>query len=250
MPADMTIRIDGADRVLAFLAETKGALAEAQVRALNRTAEDVWEATRQQLRQNFTVRAPRFILPPQILPVENRATHKNLRAKVNLGEGGNKQIGDRRRAILEPFEDARPKKTSRIGPVAIPTTYLRPNRSNLIDPKLYPRFLVGQFDSAGNFVGVGRKARVATRTQRRLGTKKGQQVGRYFVMGGEGDRYWGLYERQMTGESSRLRKLWNFRNQIRRPAILNFYDTANRIFEQRWRINYGGALDSVLIKPR
>lgn len=247
MPVQFLAEVKGADSIRTDLLKLRGLLPAAQVMALNRTGEDVLAGLRTQIAKSFRVRAPRFILPPNALPREMRATERNLSVRLSLGEGGTKDIGERRRKILEPFEDGRPKNASRIGPVAVPTTYLRPNRNNLIDPKLYPRFLLGIYNNAGELTGIGSKARIATRTQRRLGTKKGQQVGRYFVLGGASDKYWGLYERQTA---DRLRKLWNFRQSVPRPSVLNFFVSATAVFEARWAANFTGAVDFQLARLR
>lgn len=243
MPADMTITVNGADRVLAMLAEVRGQLPYAQMTAVNRTATDMLMAARRQISATYTVRTPNFILPPMLLPREWRATKERPQARVTLGDGGQKKLGERRRAILEPFEEGKPKTISRYGPVAIPTSYLRPNRSNLIEPKLYPRHLVGVFSNKGDFLFTGKKARVSSRSNKRTGAVKGQAVGRYFVMGGEGDRFWGIYERQTK---ERLRKLWNYRSLVRRPGNLSFYDTMNRTFADRWQDNFAAAVSLAL----
>lgn len=247
MPVEMTVRIGGVDKVLAMLAEVRGQLPYAQMTAANKTAEDMLIAMRDHIGRSMIVRAPQFILPPKFLPREWRATKERPQARVSLGDGGQKKIGERRRAILEPFEVGKPKTVSRYGPVAVPTTYLRPNRNNLIEPKLYPRHLVGVFNNKGDFLYAGSKARVSSRTNKRTGAVKGQAVGRYFTMGKDGDRFWGLYERQPQG---RLRKLWNYRSVIRRGPQLAFYDTMQRAFESNWVRNYMNAIDHALRTAR
>jgi hypothetical protein len=247
MPADLTITIQGTDKVLAAYAAVRGQLPYAQMIALNRTAEDLLAGARHQVRAAFQVRAPQFILPPQLLPKEWRATKDHLQARVQLGDGGAKKLGERRRAILEPFEEGKAKTFNQYGPVAIPTTYLRPTRGNLIDAKLYPRNLLGVFLRTGDFAFLGRKARVSTRTSKKTGAVRGQQVGRYFVLGQSGDRAWGVYERQSP---TRIRKLWNYRSIVRRPPILAFTATMDRLFAERWQPNYLGALDVALRTAR
>jgi hypothetical protein len=244
---DLTITVKGADRVIAMLAELRGQLPYAQMIALNRTAEEILAGGRQQIRSAFTVRVPQFVLPPQRLPREWQARKDKLTARVTLGEGGAQKLGERRRAILEPFEEGRPKTFNQFGPVAIPTSYLRPSRSGLVAPKLYPRNLVGYFLRTGDFASLGRTARIATRTSKAKGQKKGQAVGRYFVLGQSGERAYGVYERQSP---TQIRKLWHYRSLVPRPPRLRFMETADRVFEARWQANLMGAIDVALRSAR
>lgn len=243
MAAEINFTVTGTESLARTLASLKGQLPYAQMVALNRTAEDALTAVRRQVSSAFTVRVPQFILPPQLLPREWKATKEKRTARVGLGEGGSKKLGERRRAILEPFEEGKPKGFSAAGPVAIPTSLLRPSRSQLVDPKLYPKNLVGKFSTKGESMGLHRKARIATRTNTAKGTVKGQQVGRYFVLDAGAGRGWGLYERIGPRE---IRPLWMFRAQVKRPPRLQFDRTASEAFASRWKANFDGAIDLAL----
>lgn len=223
-----------------FLTELGKEFPKAAAIALNRTAEDVLAAQRQHLRESFMVRQPNFVLPPQRLPREWQAKATQLSAFVGLGPGFDK-VATKRRNILEPFEKGEPKRMKKY-PVAIPTGYIRPTWSSSVPRKLYPRNLIGIFNSDGILTGMGTKARVKTRKYK---TKSGvktssKSVGRYFTLGKSGDRFWGLYERVGKGN---LRRLWTFRTTVPRPARLEFVETAFRVVAERWPVNALGVVE-------
>jgi hypothetical protein len=223
-----------------FLAELGKEFPKAAAIALNRTAEDVLAAQRQHIREAFMVRVPGFILPPQRLPREWRATPAQLSAFIALGPEFD-PIAKKRRNILEPFEKGEPKRMRKY-PVAIPTGYIRPTWSSSVPRKLYPRNLIGIFNKDGILTGMGTKARFKTRKYK---TKSGvktssKSVGRYFTLGGSADRFWGLYERVGKG---RIRRLWTFRTGVPRPRRLEFVPIAMRVVGERWPVNAQGVVD-------
>jgi len=226
--------------VTQLLIELGNGFAPAGVIALNRTAEDVLAEQRRHISEAFMVRVPRFVLPPQTLPSDWRATNKRLNAFMGLGPEWDK-MAVKRRNILEPFEKGEPKRMQKY-PVAIPTGYIRPSWGSLVPRKLYPRNLIGIFNSDGILTGLGTKARVKTRKYKtKAGVKaSSKQVGRYFTLGGSGDKFWGLYER--TGKKT-LRRLWTFRLGVPRPKRLEFVDTAMKVIPERWEVNARGAVE-------
>lgn len=233
----VSVKDEGVTKLLAELGKDMPAIA---VPALNRTAEDVLTEQRKHIREAFMVRQPRFVLPPQRLPREWKATPKALSAFIGLGPDFD-PMAVKRRNILEPFEGGEPKRAMKY-PVAIPTSYARPSWSSLVPRKLYPRNLIGQFNSDGVLVGMGTKARHKTRKYKtKAGVKiSSKQVGRYFTLGGSGDDFWGLYER--VG-ARRLRRLWTFRLSVPRPARLEFVAIATKTINERWATNVIGLLE-------
>lgn len=234
----LTIRIDDA-QIRAWVTEAKDQLPFAAMVGMNRTGEEGLAAARQRVLTAFTVRRPQFILPPLRLPREWQATKKNPTVRIAIGDGGSKKLGERRRAILEKFEAGGIKTGRPDLPIAIPTTALRPTPETDIPQKLYPKYLVGQFGGQGQFLGLGNKARI--RKGRRAG--RGKQVGRYFVLGGPGDRNWGLYERTAANH---IQMLWAFRTQVRIPARLEWVTSASSVIDKRLKPNMEGAIELAL----
>lgn len=233
----LSVKDEAATKMLQELGQ---AFPKAAAIALNQTAEDVLVEQRQHIRESFMVRAPKFVLPPQRLPREWKATQTQLNAFIGLGPEFD-PIAKKRRSILEPFEVGAPKRMQKY-PVAIPTQYIRPSWGALVPRKLYPRNLIGIFNSDGALTGLGTKARVKTRKYKtKAGVKtSSKQVGRYFTLGGANDKFWGLYERVGKGA---LRRLWTFRTGVPRPKRLEFVPTAVRVIAERWPINAQGIAD-------
>lgn len=218
--------------------------------AINRTLEEVLAGQRQKIQQRFIVRRPSFTLPPQTLPASWRATEQKLWAVVSLGDdtsrGNSSSIGTRRGLILGKFGAAQQMFALR-QPIAIPTRALRPNIRDLVPQKKYPRYLVGQFDTKGNYLGLARTARSTVKLKRRKGSANvdvyRRAVGRYFVLGKPGDEIHGLYER--TGPKT-LRELWVFREAIPIPHRLDFQADAEAVIATRFRPNFDGAFERSL----
>lgn len=244
-----------ADEVIAFFDRYQRHFPFAGSVALNRTVEEALAAERRNISARFIVRRPGFVLPPQQLPATWRATKDRLWAKMDIADddGGKAGIGARRKAILAKFEEGG-RKTARDPnlPIAIPTKVLRPAPTNLVPQRLYPRNLVGRFDTLGGFRGLARTAR--SRASFRKG--KGEttqvwrrQVGRYFVLGALGERGFGIYERTGPGRQD-VRRLWIFRQAIPIPARLAFEATARQVIEERFHPNMEGAFELALRTAR
>jgi hypothetical protein len=226
------IRLDD-EQLKAYLREAGDQWPFAAAIALNRTGEDAIAAFRNLMPHSFTIRRPDFILPPRQLPREWQATKRDLSVIIAIGDGGPKKMGDRRRAILEPFERGGMRRGKVTYPLAIPTTALRPT-PNVVPPAgLYPKALLGTFNSDGQFQGLSRKAAARKR-------RKGGSTGRYFILGQPGDRFWGVYQR--TGRRDIL-QLWAFRLQVRLPARLGWNRTVQQAINERFHPNMAGAID-------
>lgn len=213
----------------------------AQEIAINRTVEEALAAASKLIQRNFTVRNPRFILPPIQLPRVWRADAKRNRlfAVAALGDfDGRSSIGARRSLLLSKFEPGG-QLDARGLPLAIPTKALRSSPSAVVPRKLYPRNLVGEFNSEGTLTGLGRRARTKG--------KRKKAVGRFFVLGGASDRFWGIYERTGPAETD-IRRLWTFRTRIPIPKRLPFTQTVQQIVDQRFEVNLRGAIDLLLVR--
>lgn len=207
--------------------------------ALNRTGELADIAAGEEIKRNMIVRVPGFILPPRTIPNDYRATPDKLFVKVDIAYGDDPgSIAARRRGILSKFEAGGTKSTTNPNyPVAIPTDALRPSPHDLVARSLYPRNLVGQFNSRGEFQGLGRNANTKTRLKKLKGSGEiavyRKQVGRYFVLGQLGEKTFGVYERFGPGKGD-IRKLWQLRQSIPIPATLHYQDTIQRVVDERF----------------
>lgn len=239
MIADITV--DAKD-FLSLMDRFSKVAPRAQEIAINRTVEEVLAEARKLVQRNFTVRNPRFILPPIQLPKVWRADAKRNRlfAVAALGDfDGRGSIGARRSLLLSKFEPGGQLNAGRL-PIAIPTDTLRGAKSAVIPRKLYPRNLIGEFNQDGILTGLGRKARLK-------GRKRKKAVGRFFVLGNQSDRFWGIYTRTGPGESD-IRRLWTFRNRIPIPQRLPFTQTTQKIVDQRFEANLRGAIELLVVK--
>lgn len=250
----MEITVDAKD-VQTFFQQLGEHAEEALALGVNRTVEEGLALVRERMRQRFVIRETRM-LPPHQLPRTWRATPKNLQAPMQLGD--EEGLGLRRRQVFSKFEQGGPQRSSDPVnfPFAAPTEILRPSPTAVIPKSKYPKQLVGRFDALGTlgrghlggFVGLGRTANVKTQIKKLRGGGHGvyrKQVGRYFVLGQPGDRFYGIYER--TGSArGEIRKLWTLFTDRRIPPRLEWEAAAQQIGKTRFAINLQGAMDALL----
>lgn len=232
--------------VVGFLGQLKSEFPWACSVAINRTVELGLQATRESMQRSMTIRVPAF-LPPQQLPTAWRATKDKLQAELRVGYGETPQsIGTRAANIFSKFEEGGIKQPS--GSVYIPTKALRPNKADLVPRALYPRNLIGDFDSSGNLVGFKRgKAR---------GTKMGRgarSIYSYFVLdpatqAGVSGRSWGIWERTGPGRGD-IRMVWAFRRSVPIPASLRFYETGLSVVDAVFDSEFSKAWDFQMSAP-
>ena len=201
---------------------------------INRLTELAMAAAGKGIKSRMTVRVPGFVLPPVQLPNKWRATKAKLFATADIAyDDGPGSIGARRRAILSKFEEGGTKKAFNPNfPIAIPTKVLRSSPTDLVPRSMYPRNLVGAFNSDGGFQGLTRKARTKG--------KKEKAIGPYFVLGHQGDRHWGLYERM---GSNTVKMIWAFRVQIPIPAILHYQRDIINTVDENYEKELRAAMD-------
>lgn len=220
--------------------------------ALNRTADDVNAALRLGLRQRFTIRQPGLLehVAPTQLPAPNRATKTDLRVFLET-----ERIGQ----LFNPFETGAPKFSQGGRPLIIPSDRtgpdggapLRPSKTTVIPRSLYPANLglTARRDPAGKpYYALGRKAIAQGKTpvHRTAGGKiqvKGKR--RTFALDPRYNpaipaRIAGIYQRTGPGKHD-IRLLWHYADRVRRPAILEFYATAERVWNARIGPNVEGA---------
>lgn len=253
--------VEGLDRVLQQISPT---CRQAGAIAINRTVEEALIDQRAKIQQRFTVRVPRFVLPPDLLPRAWRATPDRLWAVAALGDSqmiNQSDIGSRRRRIMEPHGAAQTRTTRDPTnyPIAIPTRSLRPSSRDLVPRRMYPRQLVGQFAGgthqasrtvghAGQFLGLGSKARNRV-TIKKSGDVFRRQVGRYFVVGGPGSRVWGLFERTGKGnKGNAIRMLWHFEAATPIHKRLDWEREVKGVIGSRFEPNYDGAIQQAMAR--
>jgi hypothetical protein len=220
--------------------------------ALNRTVEDALARARREIAQRFIVRVPGFIYPPVQLPRVWRATKQNPTAIFALGDGdgGSEGIGARRSSILSKFQAGGIKSASDpLFPIAIPTRAIRPNPRALVPQALYPKNLglAPRRDVSGGTVPVRLKGAIRTLDGRKIGkrARKQQQLqgigGTFTINSTENGRPIGVFQRTGAGRKD-VRMIWAYRQSIVIPRRLDWDGIARRTAEERWAINFEGAL--------
>lgn len=239
--------------------------------ALNRTRDDAIAPQRAKIKQVFTIRAgrERFLVPPASAPAAFKATETRLYTPISLAyDDGKRSVGYHAKRILEKHGATQEvPSTDRFLPFFRPTPSLRPNVSALVPQRLYPRNLLGQFNSRGEITGIGRKAKVTKQTRRVIKRRglaavvegagllpkqyrtRERIVGRYFILGQPGDPMHGIYER--TGPSGpkgsdNIRMIWDFMQTQRLRKRLDFEPEVRQVIAERWAVNYTGAFDKAM----
>ena len=248
MTQPFVIRADNIEKVVQAVWLHANDARYAAAEALNRTAEEVNAALRNEIPKRFTIRETALLrhLAPIQLPRHQRATKENLVATLMTAELS---------AILGPYEEGIPHVRGR-RPVIVPTTSLRPSKPSRIPRTLYPTNLGLQprRDASGAmYYALGRGSLAAKRTP----IKKGASG--YTITGKLGtfalDPMYhpnlrpgqaGVYQRL----GGKVRKLWHYVDKVRRPKALQFQATADRIMATRFAPNFDGVLDAVLKKSR
>jgi hypothetical protein len=238
--------------------------------ALNRTRDDAIAPQITKIRSAFTIRAgkDRFLVPPKSAPAAFKATETRLFVPISLAfDDGKKSVGYHAKRILEKHGATQDVPSSDpFIPFFRPTGALRPVKSALVPMNLYPKKLLGQFNSKGELTGVGRRARVTKQTRRvirrrglaavvegagllpkqyRTGTKI---VGSYFILGQPGSAEHGIYQRIGDGKgksrgSDDIVMIWDFMQSQKVTKRLNFEPETREVIASRWAINFAGAFD-------
>lgn len=264
---EFAIDIQGRDSVTSLLTGLQRQVPFAMSVAINRTAEEVLAEGRREIRENFIVRVPRFDLPPVQLPAAWRATVARPIATVDLGDddGGSNGIGARRRRIFTKFEYGGTKQADDPDfPIAIPTKAIRPNPTALVPRAMYPTNLrlAPRKDADGSALAARRKGKVRTlagheakqvvaradyyaalrATRGKARDKIGLQgIGGTFTMNDSQGKPLGVFQRIGTGHRA-YRMIWAFRQRIAIPRRMDFARRGTAIINERFGVNFDGAL--------
>ena len=204
---------------IGFLGRLKSEFPWACSVAINRTVELGLHAVRERMRGSMTIRVPGF-LPPQQLPRQWRATKEKLVAELRTGYGTTAgSLGARASSIFSKFEEGGAKTPQQ--PVYIPTKVLRPNKTDLVPRNLYPAKLMAAMKAQSKGTRYG-------------GRGKSQLSGlySYFMVGPQGGKAWGIWER--FGAGREVRMVWAFRKSVPIPASLRFYETGMQVINDRF----------------
>jgi hypothetical protein len=237
---DLTIRVD-ASEAIGLMGRISDNLPTARTWALNRTAEDVTFALRQEASAKFIfrgVQGQRVLnwYAPRTIPNVWRARDDKPYVTIEP-EGPGK--------ILRPFETGTPKIGIHGQPVAIPTMAVRPTPQSVIPAKMFPFNLFPQLRTGGT---VAR-----TKSGKIKRSKSFRDVKPFILdpanMKGLKPQAWGIYQRTGPGRND-IRRLWSFRPQVPRPKLLSTYDTSRRVVAERWAPNLLGAFRLIVNSPR
>lgn len=251
-PIVPVIRTD-TSQVQAFFTSIDQTMSKVAAVALNRTGEAAMREQRlKMLDGRFTIRAPQFDVPPANIPGPWRATPDKLYATVALFyDEGPKSIGYKAKRTFAKFQVAQtvqPTGARQLTPFFQPTPVLRTTNAMLVDRKLYPRNLVGLFDTKGNFLGLGRKQRSNWRNKRLKNPAKkinlnGLQA-TVFVLGQPGQDMHGIYARFGPGDNFHM--IWHFMQEQKVPKRLDNYEDAMRAsFAIHWPDEMARAMDAL-----
>ncbi len=241
MTTPSVIRYDGLDELVDHIDQYTKQLRFAASLALNRTGEEINAALRADVPKRFTIREPMLLrhLAPRDLPRHQRATRDNLVAVVQTAELSK---------ILGPYETGEPHVRSRQRPVIVPTTSLRPAKRVRISRTLYPANLGLQpkRDPSGKlYFALGRGSLAKSLTPYKQGTRGWSIQGKLGTFAldptyhpGITAGQAGVYQRL----GGRVRKLWHYVDQVKRPASLEFHATSARLMDTRFGANFDGAI--------
>lgn len=222
---------------------------------INRTLEEVMAGARGQIQQRMKVRAPAFTLPPLQLPRAARATKTNLRGQAALGYGDvNKDnVGDRREKILRKFETGGTKEAKDPQfPIAIPTKALRPAFGDLVPRAMFPQNLrlAPKKVGGGETLPALRNGLVRTLQGEKIGKRARKQqglegIGGTFTVNDENGMPIGIFQRTGRGQKD-VRMIWLYKRKIRIPDLMDFFELAGQVIQERALINWQGALEMAL----
>jgi len=206
--------------------------------ALNRTAKDVQQAEQGELAANFILRQPAFILQSVRIPKFSNKNDSPMEVVIEIGEKG---------AFLRKFQAPGVKQAlDPAMPIAIPSTNIRPNISDLVPLGLYPKNL--RLVPRRGVTGIiGPKRHITSRGVVQL---KGKQ--RTFVLDPaehRGVKVWGVYQRYGPGPQD-VRLLWTLKSRIPIPKRLDFVPVGERVVRERWPIRWAEAFAQAIRSAR
>lgn len=226
--------------------------------ALNQTAEEVLAFEVTQMPGRFHQRVPMFTTPLTQVPRGYRATPEKLEVLIALAypDSGKHDLGQRKEKALSKYgAEQTLVAQDPIFPFFIPTKALRPNVMGTIASALYPRNMLGAYNSDGKLTGMNQINQAKLTPKGKTRTIKGvkQEGGRYFILGQPGQKDYGIYERSDTGAGGStgnhhgsVRMLWAFRESESVHKLLDWEAEARRIIETNWPVNAAGALEKAM----
>lgn len=230
MPVDMTLQLQGADKVLAMFAEARGQLPFAQSKALNTIMNRAQSDLRDKLGGRFTLRRADFIKRtvyrrPGTYPQGDFASKASLTAALRINP---------ERDVLVKHEDGG-RKVARDGRLAIPLIRLDTN----------PKMVIGQgsrYNLKAMPVIPGAAAMSITRPKR-----------------GKGSTFYAIQTRkagstviwESKGARTPPRAIWLLTKQgVQLPPRLDFTGTVTHTIERGWREVFVSAIEQALATAR
>lgn len=239
---DLTFRIDERE-ILGYFREVGEQAPFGIAVALNRTAELATAAGRVHAREVFQVRseqALRYALPVT-LKAPFRATKQNLRAIIEP-----EKIGQ----IYGPFEQGAWHTADRLGRLpAIPTRALRPSPKALVAKQMFPHNLglAPRLDPKGTkYYALGRNSIRKGLTPFKV--KDGKQVmegrfGTYQVPSKRDPNVMLIFQRRAGPGYKGGVLLWVLKPVVRRPPLLQLFQTVQRTLDTEWPKQILGAME-------
>ncbi len=180
--------------------------------------------------RNFHVRVPRFDLAPVPPPASWRATPDRLSAIIALASTDDgSDLGRARWLAFSKFGVAQRKQIADpLKPIAIPTENIRPSPMDRVAQKYYAPEVIdpkrGQQLTKLSF----KKTKGGIQVTKKL-------VGEYFVLGRDGQRAYGAWERFGTGRRD-IRMLWHYVSSEPVAKRLDFEADVRALIANRYPI--------------
>lgn len=229
--SDIQVRVD-ADGAISLIHDLSARFPKVTAAALNRTAESVNLALREQAMSRFNFRGVdgrrvlNWYAPPNIPKPARARSDKQWVTAVDPEHGGK---------ILRPFETGTPKTEGVFGGVArtpiIPTKAIRPWGNASIPAKYFPTNLFPE-------TRQGAKPAKPLKSGKARRSRSWREV-RPFVLDprihkGLGPKAWGIYQR-IGPKRGDIRMLWAYRPSVHRPKLLDTQGIASRTVAATWR---------------
>lgn len=240
----LSITMNLAEVNAAVKALFRSQLPYATMRAINAALLEIQTAERAEMRDDFTIRQPRFADLNVKIPRGGFATKSKLSGEMRLAAPG----GQERPSLFSPFEAGGTRRAkTRESPLAVPSKNIRPSESMVVPRALYPTNLrlVPRKDISGGALAAKKHT-----TKRGVVQLKGKR--RTFVLDPAtmfGVQVWGVYQR--TGKKrGDIRLLWTYRMGVKQPRLYPFSKVAERLVAKRYEALFDAAFAEAIRTAR
>jgi hypothetical protein len=220
---NLSIQVDASPLVEAFAVIKTQQIPFAMAKALNDTAVQFQSAEINHMRAEFTERRPTWM--DMSVKIKPFATKQSLFVTISIDPPKGKDGSDRS-DIIGKFEDQTSKGPFKGNAVAIPTQFIKRNKSDIVPTDLSPANL--------NLKDVGNRVLGWKRTFL-IKTPSGKTI---------------ILQRIGKGRRSITAAIWLFRPSVRISPDLHFQQTARAVVEAGWAANFTAAFAQAMSTSR